>query len=135
MRATMDWIKMFCFSIWVFFKHLNQSGTVPSSLTDDYDALLTSTTRAMEPKIRDNIHRSSKFLAWLEAHGRFRSQDGGERVQIPLMYAKNSTADIYSGYGQLDTTPQDGITSAFYTWAQIAVSASISRKEERQNSG
>jgi hypothetical protein len=35
----------------------------------------------------------------------------------------------------LDTTPQDGITSAFYEWAQISVSIAISRKEERQNSG
>lgn len=35
----------------------------------------------------------------------------------------------------LDTTPQDNITSAFYTWAQFATSITISRLEERQNSG
>lgn len=33
------------------------------------------------------------------------------------------------------TTPQDGITSAFYDWAQLSCSTAISRKEERQNSG
>jgi hypothetical protein len=33
------------------------------------------------------------------------------------------------------TSPQDGITSAFYEWAQLSVSIAISRKEERQNSG
>lgn len=71
----------------------------------------------------------------MESKGRFRKQDGGERVQIPLMHAQNSTADIYSNYGQLDTTPQDGITSAFYDWSQLSVSISISRKEERQNAG
>jgi hypothetical protein len=108
---------------------------VPSTLTDAYGALLTTTLRAMEPTLRDNITRSNKFLSWLQAKGRMRSQDGGERVKVPLMYGLNSTADVYSGYGLLDTTPQDGITAAFFTWAQLAVSITISRLEERQNSG
>lgn len=108
---------------------------VPSSLQDDYGILLTTTLRAMQPKLRDNITRGNKVLAWLRENGKFREQDGGERVQIPLMHAQNSTADIYSGYGLLDTTPQDGVTSAFFDWSQISVSIAISRKEERQNSG
>ncbi len=113
----------------------DQSGVIPSTLTDNYDALLTTTLRAMQPRIHDNITRGNKVLAWLENKGRFRSQDGGERIQVPLMHAQNSTADIYSGYGTLDTSPQDGITSAFYDWSQLSVSIAISRKEERQNSG
>ena len=108
---------------------------VPSTLTDQYDALLTTTLRNFLPRLRDNITRSNKLLAWLRSNGRMNMQDGGERVQIPLMHAQNSTADIYSGYGQLDTTAQDGITSAFYEWAQLSVSVTISRREERQNSG
>jgi len=108
---------------------------VPSTLTDAYGALLTTTLRAVEPMLADNITRGNKMLAYLQMRGRMRSQDGGERVRIPLMYALNSTADVYSGYGVLDTTPQDGITSAFYTWAQLSTSITISRLEERQNSG
>lgn len=108
---------------------------VPSNLSDDYGILLTTTLRAMQPKVRDNITRGNKVLAWLQENGKFRSQDGGERIQVPLMHAQNSTADIYSGYGLLDTTPQDGVTSAFFDWSQISVSIAISRKEERQNSG
>src|SRR5262249_29949210 len=107
---------------------------VPSTLTDAYGALLTTTLRAMEPTLRDNITRSNKFLAWLDAKGRMRGQDGGERVKVPLMYGLNSTADIFSGYGLLDTTPQDGITSAFFPWSEASVSITISRLEERQNS-
>ncbi len=113
----------------------NERGQIPSTLTDNYDALLTTTARAMQPRIHDNITRSNKVVAWLTEHGKMRKQDGGERVKVPLMHALNSTADIYSGYGNLDTTPQDGITSAFFDWSQMAVSVSISRKEERQNSG
>ena len=114
---------------------LNERGQIPSSLTDNYDALLTTTARAMQPRVHDNITRSNKIVAWLTEKGKFRKQDGGERVKVPLMHALNSTADIYSGYGNLDTTPQDGVTAAFFDWAQMAVSVSISRKEERQNSG
>lgn len=113
----------------------NEAGVVPSQLTDDYDALLTTTRRAMQPRIRDNITRGNRVLAWLDANGQTRFQDGGERIQVPLMHSLNSTVDIYQGYGTISTTPQDGITSAFYTWSQIGASTSISRKEERQNSG
>jgi hypothetical protein len=107
----------------------------PSSLTDAYGALLTTTLRAMQPKIHDNITKGNRYVAYMDMRGRVRKQNGGERVKVGLMHAQNSTADIYSGYGVLDTTPQDGITSAFYEWAQISVSIAISRKEERQNSG
>lgn len=113
----------------------NELGVIPSSLTDNYDALLTTTLRAMQPRLHDNITRGNKVVAWLDMKGRWRSQDGGERVKIALMHAQNSTADIYAGYGLLDTTAQDGITSAFYDWSQLSVSITISRKEERQNSG
>src|SRR5690242_3825758 len=107
----------------------------PSTLTDPYGALLTTTLRNMQPRIHDNISKGNRFMAYMDMRGRVRYSDGGERVKVGLMHALNSTADIYSGYGTLDTTPQDGITSAFYDWAQLSVSIAISRKEERQNSG
>ena len=114
---------------------MGEAGQVPSSLTDSYDALLTTTLRNYQPKLRDNISRGNKLVSWLKSKGRTRKVDGGERVQVPLMHAQNATADLYQGYGILDTTPADGITSAFYDWAQLSVSITISRKEKRQNSG
>ena len=124
-------------SLWGLVMNMirDERGQIPSTLTDNYDALLTTTLRAMQPRLYDNITRGNKVVAWLMDRGRFRKQDGGERVKVALMHAQNSTADIYSGYGQLDTTPQDGISSAFFDWSQLAVSIAISRKEERQNSG
>jgi hypothetical protein len=73
----------------------------PSQLTDQYNALLTTTLRAMlDAEVRDNIGRGNKLLMWLKNRGgnSWRSQDGGERVRVPLMYGLNSTADIYSGF-------------------------------------
>lgn len=113
----------------------NESGQIPSSVTDQYDALLSTTLRNYQTKLHDNITKGNKFLAWLDSKGRMRKVGGGHQISIPLMHQQNQTADIYSGYGQLDTTPQDGITTAFYDWSQLAVSITISRKEKRQNSG
>ena len=114
---------------------LGEAGQVPSTLTDSYNALLTTTLRNVQPRLRDNITRSNKLVAWLDGNGRTKRVDGGERIQIPLMYGLNSTADIYSSYGVLDTTPQDGISSAFFPWSEMSVSITISHLEERQNSG
>lgn len=47
----------------------------------------------------------------------------------------NNTADIYQGYGAIATTPQDGVTSAFFPWSQMAVTVTISGLEEMQNRG
>lgn len=70
----------------------------PSTLTDGYDALLTTTLRNFQPRLRDNISRSNKLYAWLDGNGQVKGIDGGERVSIPLMYGLNSSGDIYSGY-------------------------------------
>lgn len=113
----------------------NERGQIPSSVTDSYDALLSTTLRNYATKLKDNITKGNKFIAWLDSKGRTRKVTGGHQISEPLMHAQNNTADIYKGYGLLDTTPQDGITTAFYDWSQLSTSITISRLEERQNSG
>ena len=54
---------------WLAWQLSDESGQIPSSLTDNYDALLTTTLRAMQPRLHDNISRGSKLVAWLEARG------------------------------------------------------------------
>jgi hypothetical protein len=107
----------------------------PSSFTVNYDALLTTTLYAYRPKMVDNIFKANAFLAALKRYDGIEYQDGGERVAQPLMYEENGTFDSYRGYDILDTTPQDGMTTAFYEWSEIGGTISISRREERQNSG
>jgi hypothetical protein len=97
----------------------------------------------IRPGLIDNIFTSTPFLAAVYgAYGRKKARkkgvrlvNGGERIRIPLMYGSNTSVGSYSGYDTLDVTPQEGITTAFYTWRQLAVSIAISRKEERQNAG
>lgn len=112
-------------------------GGAPSQNTVNYDALLTTTLDAYvgSGSLFDSIFKDSAFLAFLRMSNAIQKQDGGERIRAPLMYGTNSTVKSYSQYETLDTTPQDGMTTAFYPWKEIGGTISISRLEERQNSG
>lgn len=107
----------------------------PSNLSIYYDSLLSTTLMAYRKTLVDNIYKDSAFLSYLRLTDSVIKQDGGERVAQPLMYGKNSTVKTVGGYEVLDTTPQEGFTTAFQEWAEIAGTISISRKEERQNTG
>jgi hypothetical protein len=107
----------------------------PSTNTIYYDALLSTTLNAYRKQMYDNIFKDSAFLSYLRLTDAVKKQNGGERAALPLMYGKNTTMATHGGYDVIDTTPQDGMTTAFYEWAEVAGSISISRLEERKNSG
>lgn len=109
----------------------------PSSLTLQYDALLSTTLFNYHRTLEDNISKSNALLHQLMKviEGGYELVDDiGDRMQVPLMYEMGS-ADSYSGYDILDTTPMDGITSAFWEWRQASVPIAISSLEEKKNSG
>lgn len=109
---------------------------VPSSLTLNYDAILSTTLFNWSKTLEDQISTANAFLFMLKkrAGGYVTVSDIGDRMQQPLMYELGS-ADSYSGYDQLDVTPMDGITSAFFDWRQAAVPIAISGLEEKKNAG
>lgn len=100
-----------------------------------YDALLSTTIANYRDTFADNLSNSFFLFWWLTNQGRKITEDGGESIVVQLMYGKNQTVKSYSGYEELDTTPQEGLTAAKYPWKQVAGTVSISRLEERQNSG
>lgn len=110
-------------------------GGAPSQHTINYDALLSTTLMNYAPVMVDNIFKDSAFLAAMRAFDGVETKNGGERIAMPLMYGDNNTVSSKSQYGIIDTTPQDGMTTAYYDWREVAGTISISRKEERQNSG
>ena len=108
----------------------------PSSLTLNYDAILSTTLFNYRKTMEDQISTSNTLFYMLK-----KREDGwkevsniGERMQVPLMYGLG-VADTYNGYDNLTRTPVDGITSAFWEWRQLSASIMISRREERQNAG
>lgn len=99
------------------------------------DAVLATTLAYYEKKLSDNIFKKTPLLEKLLRDGNKKIIDGGESIVVPLMYGSNSTVGWYSGYGTIDTTPQEGITAAKYAWKQLGGTVTISGKEARQNSG
>lgn len=98
-------------------------------------ALLSTTLKNYRSTLVDNIHNSHALFFMLKQKGSIKEEAGGERIVVPLMYGRNDTAGSYSGYDQLDTTPQVGIDSAEFNWKQYAASITISGEEERKNAG
>src|SRR5512139_2989461 len=109
--------------------------SAPSTNTVYYDALLSTTLSAYRKTLVDNIFKASAFLSGLRTYGGVEYQNGGERIAQPLMYEQNQTVKSYRGADVLDTTMQDGFTTAFYPWRQVGGTIAITRLEERQNSG
>lgn len=107
----------------------------PTARSLSIDALLATTMDYYKPKMEDNIHTANPLFYWLTRNDKKKKQNGGANILVPVMYGKNSTIRSYSGYDVIDTSPQDGMTVAIYPWRQVAGSISISRIEERKNSG
>ena len=105
------------------------------SLTDTYDALLTTTLRNYSKTLEDNAFQDIPLYHWLRKKGRQRRINGGYEIMVPILYGHNKTVTHYSGYEPLNVTPQEGITTARYKWHQIAISIAISGEEESKNSG
>ncbi len=108
-----------------------------TSLTLNYDAVLSTTLFNYRRTIEDAISTANAFLFYLMKRtqgGYQKLTDIGDRMAMPLMYELGN-ADSYSGYDVLDVTPADGITMAFFNWAQAAVPISISGLEEKKNRG
>ncbi len=105
--------------------------------SDNMQSLLTTTLEKVlgSGAVHDNIFNANPLLSWLRSGDRIKVIDGGEKIRLGVMYAKNSTAGYYSDYEALDTTPQEGMTTALYNWKQASTSISISGKEQRSNKG
>jgi len=106
-----------------------------TSETRTYDALLSTTLENWAKGLEDEITSSNAFFYMLKRSRSWIGLDAlGERAKFSLRY-KNTPADSFAGYDIIDTTPQDGITAAFFPWRQLATSLSINGLEEAQNSG
>jgi hypothetical protein len=107
------------------------------SLTLTYDAVLSTTLFNYRRTLEDAISTANAFLFFLmkRTKGGYKTiSDIGDRMSMPLMYELGN-ADSYSGYDLLDVTPADGITMAFFNWAQASVPISISGLEQKKNRG
>ena len=108
---------------------------IPSSLTLNYDAAMSSTLMNLHKSgtLFDQLSTSNAFLFKLMKQNKsYTGGAEGERLRTSLLY-EFGPGDVYSGYDTLGVTPADGMTTAFFNWGQMAVEIAISGKEEREN--
>jgi len=104
-----------------------------TTLTRIYDSVLTTTLDLIRPGIEDQISTGTKLLYFYKKKGNWKGvSSGGAKYAVPLMY-ELVASDSYAGYSQLDTTPFEGVTDAFFDWRQTASHVTISGLEEFQN--
>ena len=60
---------------------------------------------------------------------------GGDKVLVPLNYAKTTASGWYQGSETLDTTDNEEITSAEFDWKQLYANISVTRRDELRNMG
>jgi hypothetical protein len=85
-------------------------------------------------KAVDNIFSRTAVLDFLKRRGKIDVQ-GGRQAVHPVMGAKNTTFQNYSGYDTLTPAVDEIIDTAVYQWKQSAIYVPISGMEEAKNSG
>lgn len=123
-------------------------------MTLNYSSLVASTIKYNKKGFANNITRNFIFTAILgapdlaseifglekpPAGGEFsegiKLVDGGEKIFMPLMYARNTTIEGYAGYDTLNITPTDPFTAAEYEWRRIAGSINVDNDRLDKNAG
>lgn len=99
-------------------------------------ALITTTQENRDIKdLQDAVFNRLTLFDHLGKKNKVR-RGGGTSIIVPLRVSKNSTAQSYSNYEQVNVTPQDNETAAQFIYKQYSAAISLSGKEERvQNKG
>lgn len=99
------------------------------------DQLTSITHKKIIPKLYDNIFDSNPLLMRLLKSGQYMSCEGGTTIDVPLNYATTSASGWYQGAETLDTTDNENITAARYSWKSLFANISITEEDELKNSG
>jgi len=108
-----------------------------TSITRTYNARLTALLDKIRPVIQNQITTANPFYFKYKKSGNWKTVSTlGDRLRVPLMY-EFAPVDTFgpNGVGQVDVTPTDGQTPAFFEWARMASSITIGDFERAQNKG
>jgi hypothetical protein len=102
----------------------------------NYGAILSTTLQKwLERNFVDNVWKARVLFFMLNKQDNIRKIDGGESIMVPVLEGDNGTVMTYSQDEELRILRQKGMTTARFTWAQAAVSVTITGLEEAQNRG
>jgi hypothetical protein len=92
------------------------------------DETLTLSFVNLRTKIIDNVYSQNMMLEYLKPRA---TKKSGPAFSHGLRYGKNATAQRYSRYQMLSTTPQDNLTRDRWDMRQYAVTITIDGYTER----
>src|SRR5574340_410826 len=107
------------------------SGTIPANV----NALIATTLPKVAPSIADNFFNATPFFWWMKDKGRMTVYDGGESIELPIMYDENPNAKAYDNYEVMDATPPQGIGTSVWKMAHYRVPIMYARSTAAANKG
>jgi hypothetical protein len=102
-------------------------------MNPNFDQIASTTLQRYRPKLADNVTDKSAVMFYLKKSNGVEEQDGGRTLVEPIIFAENTTAGSFRDYDIIPTDPQGGISAAEYPWSQLAVSITISGRQEFVN--
>lgn len=100
-----------------------------------FTEIVTTTLRNRKKQIADGIFAQFPFFEYLNSKGHMQSEDGGEQIYLPIMFAKNPTVAFYDGNDVIDTSKTQTHTMSNWPWRFLAGTFQISGEEVTKNSG
>ena len=107
------------------------AGTVPAST----NSLIAVTLPKLQKTIVDQFFESTPFFSYLRKKNRARTWEGGDTMEIPLLFKNNVMAKAYESYEPLDAKPPEGITTSIWALCKYRVPILYSRSMMAANAG
>lgn len=105
---------------------------IPSTL----DTIALSTSLAdYQKRLTDNVYNAAVVLRLATQAGNKKTIDGGLSIVEPIIKAKQDDGGFYLGADVLNNTQGHDTTLVEFKWQNAYEPISITRDEERQNSG
>lgn len=106
-----------------------------STLFNVFTEMVSTTYRDHKKEVADNMSYHNALFRRLHTKNRYRREDGGLSLVVPLEYASNATYLRYSGYDQLNIQAADVVSSAEFPWRYVSVNVAANGGEIRNNKG
>ena len=98
--------------------------------------LLSSTLYSIRDGEVDELYRKVPFLDFSKKLGGIEYEDGGIKIQRPLMVQNHSTiTQLSTGYEPVSLAVQDVLRPALYDWSDFVAPIVVTKKEELENQG
>lgn len=107
------------------------AGTVPAST----NSLLATTIPKIRKQVVDNFFTATPFFYWVRQKNRVMPWEGGDTLEIPILYDENPMARAYQAYEVMDVKPPQGVTTSIWSLAHYRIPIMYSRQTADANRG